>query len=108
MTIRLNIWQHPATGEARIYVQGTNRDNSKLWFGAGDGDRIQKHSINLDTPASRLSGDAYGKRDKDVAIMAEVLARFGMTDRTFTSIKDAVQANTLVEIVTSDCDDDDE
>jgi len=89
---RLTPWNPPSGGEPRIYVNGHARSGSRLHLRREPDGAISFHSINIDTAPSRLAGDAYGKRRKDVAAIREVLEHFMFGDDTpFDLVLDAAE-----------------
>lgn len=72
----LTAWTHPATGQIRLYVNGTTR--SGVYLLQDSGGRVVWSSKTNDTPTKFRSGDHWGKVKKDGAAAEMVAERFGI------------------------------
>lgn len=81
MSLSLNIWTHPTTGEVRVYANAFREYNSdfayvaggKIWFGMGEDGKIAKHFRPC------MTGN-YGRAAK------AVYEEFGMEALTFPEL----------------------
>lgn len=77
MTYTMKVWNHPTTGEVRLYVNGTTRQSVYLRehkFAAG---RVSWGSKAADTPHKFQTGNHYQKVDKDADAAHEVAQAYG-------------------------------
>lgn len=72
----LKLWQKPNSGEIRLYIGGTTRQDVYLLL-AGDG-LIKWSSKAHDTPHKFQTGDHYGKVKKDREAASEVAKAFSI------------------------------
>lgn len=100
MSYSLNEWNHPKTGEVRLYINGTNRKG--IYLALGRTGNLIIGSKAIDTPHRYQTGNHYQKVRKDNETARTVCEAYGLSvgndtegefDRALQIARDGVEVS---------------